>query len=158
MDICYNFNKIFYTLAKIIFIGGTKMNFLLIVLLLGICWIYLIPTTISYLIIRKTFSLFNKLYPLLNDKDLRKKEFKEFGDMNQYDYIQLENLISIKKGAKISDIAKVILKQITSNLNLLELLPIWDSSTRSNYEQLLQMQEEITPLLENKQLFIEATK
>lgn len=90
------------------------MNFLLIVLLLGICWIYFIPTAISYLIIRKTFSLFNKLYPLLNDKDLRKKEFKEFGDMNQYDYIQLENLISIKKGAKISDIAKVILKQITS--------------------------------------------
>ena len=62
------------------------MNFLLIVLLLGICWIYFIPTAISYLIIRKTFSLFNKLYPLLNDKDLRKKEFKEFGDMNQYDY------------------------------------------------------------------------
>ena len=112
------------------------MNFLLIVLLLGICWIYFIPTAISYLIIRKTFSLFNKLYPLLNDKDLRKKEFKEFGDMNQYDYI----------------------KQITSNLNLLELLPIWDSSTRSNYEQLLQMQKEITPLLENKQLFIEATQ
>lgn len=132
------------------------MNFLLIVLLLGICWIYFIPTIISYLIIRKTFSLFNKLYPLLNDKDLRKKEFKKFGDMNQYDYIQLENLISIKKGAKISDIAKVILKQITSNLNLLESLPIWDLSTRSNYEQLLQMQKEITPLLENKQLFIEA--
>ena len=132
------------------------MNFLLIVLLLGICWIYFIPTIISYLIIRKTFSLFNKLYPLLNDKDLRKKEFKNFGDMNQYDYIQLENLISIKKGAKISDIAKVILKQITSNLNLLESLPIWDLSTRSNYEQLLQMQKEITPLLENKQLFIEA--
>ena len=132
------------------------MNFLLIVLLLGICWIYFIPTIISYLIIRKTFSQFNKLYPLLNDKDLRKKEFKKFGDMNQYDYIQLENLISIKKGAKISDIAKVILKQITSNLNLLESLPIWDLSTRSNYEQLLQMQKEITPLLENKQLFIEA--
>lgn len=132
------------------------MNFLLIVLLLGICWIYFIPTIISYLIIRKTFSLFNKLYPLLNDKDLRKKEFKKFGDMNQYDYIQLENLISIKKGAKISDIAKVILKQITSNLNLLESLPIWYLSTRSNYEQLLQMQKEITPLLENKQLFIEA--
>ena len=132
------------------------MNFLLIVLLLGICWIYFIPTIISYLIIRKTFSLFNKLYPLLNDKDLRKKEFKKFGDMNQYDYIQLENLISIKKGAKISDIAKDILKKITSNLNLLESLPIWDLSTRSNYEQLLQMQKEITPLLENKQLFIEA--
>lgn len=132
------------------------MNFLLIVLLLGICWIYFIPTAISYLIIRKTFSLFNKLYPLLNDKDLRKKEFKEFGDMNQYDYIQLENLISIKKGAKISDIAKVILKQINSNIHLLELLPIWDLSTRSNYNDLLQMKKEIKPLLECKQLFIEA--
>ena len=129
------------------------MDFLFIVFLLGFCWIYLIPTTVSFIIIRKTFTLFNKLYPILSDKDFRKKELENWGDMSHVNYIQLENLIVIKRGTLVSEIAELVLKQINSDIHLLELIPVWDSSTRSNYNELYSMKDEIKPLLKDNDVF-----
>ena len=129
------------------------MNFLFIIFLLGFCWLYFIPTTVSFFIIRKTFSLFNILYPILSDKDFREKELENFGDMSKINYVQLENLILIKKGTLVSEIAELVLKQINYDIHLLELLPVWDSSTRSNYNELYKMKNEIKSLLKDNDVF-----
>jgi len=123
------------------------------ILYLIIVFTYVIPTVLCYLVTRKTFKAFNLIYPYLKDEFLRSEEFACFKEQDKLDYVYVKDLVILRLDSSVSDVANFLEKKISDNLKLLELVPIWDYSTRENYDELLDMCDELEPFAKNKQSF-----
>lgn len=123
------------------------------ILYLIIVFTYAIPTVICYFITRRTFKAFNLIYPYLEDESLRNEEFACFKDQDKLDYVYVKNLVILRLDSSVADVANFLEKKISDNLKLLELVPIWNYSIRENYDELLDMRDELEPFIENKQSF-----
>lgn len=123
------------------------------ILYLIIVFTYAIPTVLCYLVTRRTFKAFNLIYPYLEDESLRSEEFACFKDQDKLDYVYVKNLVILRLDSSVTDVADFLEKKISDNIKLLEIAPIWDYSTRENYNELLDMCDELEPFIENKQSF-----
>ncbi len=118
--------------------------------------IYTIPTIINYFMLCKTFNLFNNIYPLLVDSNLRYSLIKQVNNHEDSLYITLNRsrmLLFFKNDVSVSEIAGILERRINNSIYLLEKMPIWDSSIRKDYWDLIEMYKEVEPYLDDNSYF-----
>ena len=121
-----------------------------------ILFIYTIPTIINYFMLCKTFNLFNNIYPLLVDSNLRYSLIKQVNNHEDSLYITLNRsrmLLFFKNDVSVSEIAGILERRINNSIYLLEKMPIWDSSIRKDYWDLIEMYKEVEPYLDDNSYF-----
>ena len=118
--------------------------------------IYTIPTIINYFMLCKTFNLFNNIYPLLVDSNLRYSLIKQVNNHEDSLYITLNRsrmLLFFKNDVSVSEIAGILERRINNSIYLLEKMPICDSSIRKDYWDLIEMYKEVEPYLDDNSYF-----
>ena len=119
--------------------------------------IYTIPTIINYFMLWKTFNLFNNIYPLLVDSNLRYSLIMQVNNNKDSFYIKLNRskmLLVFKNDISVSEIAGILERRINNSIYLLEKMPIWDSSIRKDYWDLIEMHKEVEPYLDDNSFFV----
>ena len=62
-------------------------------------------------------------------------------------------LLFFKNDVSVSEIAGILERRINNSIYLLEKMPIWDSSIRKDYWDLIEMYKEVEPYLDDNSYF-----